>query len=1041
MDTTSVGQIGLDLTVNEKNFNSQLTGIQKKAEKAGKKIATAFSAKLSGVGKACNDLGSDFKKVQNSADETFANISKGISGFAKNAIAKLAAAFAVKKLVDFGKECIELGSDLAEVQNVVDVTFPNMTKRIDDFAKNAASKFGLSETMAKKYSGTLGSMAEAFGFSESAAADMATTLTGLAGDVASFYNISQDEAYTKIKSVFTGETESLKELGVVMTQTALDQYALANGYGKVTAKMTEAEKVSLRYAFVQDQLTNAAGDFARTSDSWANQVRILSLQFDSLRASIGQGLINVFLPVIRLINQLIGRLQTAAKAFANFTSLLGGKTASNMDAVTQSAKTMGGGISAASDAATGISSGMGKAAKAAKIADKAAKSLKRTLEGFDQITKLSEKDKDTGSKNKGTGSGKSGGTSLPSSMPTDITATGEQAEKTAGKVSKLFEPLMASIGRLKKSFGDFCSTVGSVFKGIYENILKPFGKWTISKLAPKLVDILAAAFDVLTAVIEALKPAGKWLWDNFLSKIAKFAGDAILGFLDLFAKGLKGLADWINKHPDLFEAFAGGLVAAFGALQALKIPSLIQGVIRSVQPMGKIFTKVSGIISKLGGVIGFITSPIGIAVLAIGGLVAAGILLYKNWDKVKKYAKKLGDSLKKSFKQIKENVGQNIDRIVTKFKNIPKKIKEIFKKKMEGVSEWFGGIKESFDNTLKKLGEKLPDLSGIPSAVSDAIGEIRAKIVGWFADKKEDLKQKWEQLTEGIQEKTISLKAKAETKKEEVKSWWEGVCDWWKDKEAKLKAAAATGAAEVKKWWAETSADWKEKIANLKAKAETTAANVQKWWSDTVSGWKDKASSLKMKAETTAVSIKDWWSSRAREWKDKSSGFKVKVETAIDTIKDKWNKLQSQWKDKTANFRLNFNAKVSDFKAWANKNIIDKINGKFKNIPILRKIKIPHLAEGGFVKKNTPQLAMIGDNRHQGEIVAPESKLEAMAREAAGSNNNQRVIELLEQIVQLLIQLLAKDTDLYIDGELLTRKILATINKIRVRTGKNPITL
>ena len=571
---------------------------------------------------------------------------------------------------------------------------------------------------------------------------------------------------------------------------------------------------------------------------------------------------------------------------------------------------------------------------------------------------------------------------------------------------------MASIGRLKKSFGDFCSTVGSVFKGIYENILKPFGKWTISKLAPKLVDVLASAFDVLTAVIEALKPAGKWLWDNFLSKIAKFTGDAILGFLDLFAKGLKGLADWINKHPDLFQAFAGGLVAAFGALQALKIPSLIQGVIRSVQPMGKIFTKVSGIISKLGGVIGFITSPVGIAVLAIGGLVTAGILLYKNWDKIKKYAKKLGDSLKKSFKQIKENVGQNIDRIVTKFKNIPKKIKEIFKKKMEGVSEWFGGIKESFDNTLKNLGKKLPDLSGIPSAVSDAIGEIKAKIVGWFADKKEDLKQKWEQLTEGIQEKTISLKAKAETKKEEVKSWWSGVCDWWKDKIANLTAAKGTKAGSVQGWFKEVCGNWKDKTASLKAAADTAAATVRNWWNDRSAGWRDKV-----------------------------SNFQIHVGTAVNTIRDMWRNLQNQWKDKTATFKLNFDAKVADFKAWANKNIIDKINGKFKNIPILRKIKIPHLAEGGFVKKNTPQLAMIGDNRHQGEIVAPESKLEAMAREAAGSNNNQRVIELLEQIVQLLIQLLAKDTDLYIDGELLTRKILATINKIRVRTGKSPITL
>lgn len=103
-------------------------------------------------------------------------------------------------------------------------------------------------------------MSKAFGFGEQQAYEMATTLTGLAGDVASFYNISQDEAYTKLKSVFTGETETLKDLGIVMTQSALDSYALANGYGKVTTKMSEAEKVALRYKFVQDQLSLASAE-------------------------------------------------------------------------------------------------------------------------------------------------------------------------------------------------------------------------------------------------------------------------------------------------------------------------------------------------------------------------------------------------------------------------------------------------------------------------------------------------------------------------------------------------------------------------------------------------------------------------------------------------------------------------------------------------------------------------------------------------------------------------------------------------------------
>ena len=120
-------------------------------------------------------------------------------------------AFAVGKLVQFGKECVELGSDLAEVQNVVDVTFTTMSDKVNEFAKNAMTSAGLSETMAKRYVGTFG--AKAFGFSEQQAYDMSTALTQLTGDVASFYNISQDLAYIKLKSVFTGETETLKDLG------------------------------------------------------------------------------------------------------------------------------------------------------------------------------------------------------------------------------------------------------------------------------------------------------------------------------------------------------------------------------------------------------------------------------------------------------------------------------------------------------------------------------------------------------------------------------------------------------------------------------------------------------------------------------------------------------------------------------------------------------------------------------------------------------------------------------------------------------------
>lgn len=377
----SVGAIALDLELNQSGFNSQLSGIGKMAKKVG---------------------------------------------------ATLASAFAIKKTFDFGKQCMELGSDLAEVQNVVDVAFPKMSGTIDKFAKNAASQFGLSETMAKRYAGTFGSMSKAFGFSEKEAAEMSTTLTGLSGDVASFYNISQDEAYTKLKSVFTGETESLKDLGVVMTQTALDQFALQNGFGKTTAKMTEQEKVALRYAFVQKQLTDASGDFARTSDSWANQTRLLSLQFDSLRASIGQGLINVFTPVIKLVNTLMGKLTTLAGMFKSFTDMITGNKSDDSSTVQSTSNELSDVASNADEATSGMNGLTDSTKKAAKAA--------RGLAGFDELNVLQQNDSDSGTSGSGSGTASASGASAVK----DITPNVDAGNGALGTMNKWLDKILVN---------------------------------------------------------------------------------------------------------------------------------------------------------------------------------------------------------------------------------------------------------------------------------------------------------------------------------------------------------------------------------------------------------------------------------------------------------------------------------------------------------------------------------------------------------------------------------------------------------------------
>ena len=387
----------------------------------------------------------------------------------------LAGAFAVKKLVDFSKQCINLGSDLAEVQNVVDVTFSKMSKQVDIFAKDAITSFGLSETMAKQFTGTFGAMAKSFGFTEKSAYKMSTTLTGLAGDVASFYNLDQKESYTKLKAVFTGETEVLKDLGVVMTQNALDAYALANGYGKTTQKMSEMEKVALRYAFVQDKLSAASGDFLRTADGWANQVRVLKLQFDSLKATIGQGLINVLTPVIQVINTMIGKLMSLANAFRAFTEMLtGGKSGGGGGVKTASADLAK--LGADADKAGASVGGIGGAA------GKAAKAIKGVATGIDELNIIRPPSGGSG----GGGAGGSGDYEADDFDMGELDTGVEELESRYSALLERFKELKALFAKgVKIGAGDL-----SVLKSIQnhlDGIKKKFGEIFSDKEVKKAI--------------------------------------------------------------------------------------------------------------------------------------------------------------------------------------------------------------------------------------------------------------------------------------------------------------------------------------------------------------------------------------------------------------------------------------------------------------------------------------------------------------------------------------------------------------------------
>lgn len=204
------------------------------------------------------------------------------------------------------------GSDLIESQNKVEVAFGKSSKSIEDFSKITLDKFGIASGSALDMAATFGDMGTSMGLTQNQAAKMSESLVGLSGDLASFKNISIEESQTALNGIFTGESESLKKLGIVMTDTTLKEYAHSKGIKTSYDEMSQSEKVQLRYQYVMEKTKNAQGDFARTSDGAANSARVAKESIKEASETVGV----ILAPIVAKAAQYVASL---AKNFSGLS--------------------------------------------------------------------------------------------------------------------------------------------------------------------------------------------------------------------------------------------------------------------------------------------------------------------------------------------------------------------------------------------------------------------------------------------------------------------------------------------------------------------------------------------------------------------------------------------------------------------------------------------------------------------------------------------------------------------------------------------------
>lgn len=735
-DTTNVGAVAFSIELDDagkiKTLVSDAMGTaQKEADKVGSKIAQSASKSGKKVGQTAKATGSQVvdvfnktgSKMENAMTKSTSKMATTLKNFAKTALSL----YSIKKLFDFGAESIELASNLQEVQNVVDVTFGSLNKEVNEFAKNAVTSYGLSETLAKKYMGTFGAMSKSLGYSNEDALKMSKTLTGLTGDVASFYNLSHDEAYTKLKGVFTGETEAIRDLGINMNQASLDAYAMANGFGKTTQAMTEQEKVMLRYSFVMNGLKNAQGDYMRTSDGWANQIRNLKLQIDTLKTAIGEGLIAMLTPLIQLLNILISKLVVAAQAFSAFVkSIFGIKESSGAGSLATE-------IAQAGAAAEDLSVSTGETASNIKEAAK-------SLMGFDKLNKLSAPPASAGSVGGIGGLGNipeiGGTTNGDKKKPLELPSAAELGKKLSDVVVGALQMLLDKLksidwNAIGNTIGEFLAAVdwGKIFKLVLEVM------WEALKGATKVWKGMFDAAPFETAIITAFAllkftPIGSIVMSAISNSILKAIGadsGVTLG---------KGLWDWISK------GFAG--VSGKGIKDA---GTILKGTGTVAEKLAYCLKMIGGIAMIVGGAYEAISSfidmwkngfswikeilmVVGIALVAVGAIILGApaavaavvaaiigvlatlvIVIKDNWDALVNFFSEVWGFL---FYDL-------IDAGIMAVQNFWNDILIAFTQAKHAITNWLTDAKNNFISAF--------------NTIKSSLQGIWSSITGWFSSK------------------------------------------------------------------------------------------------------------------------------------------------------------------------------------------------------------------------------------------------------------------------------------------------------------------
>lgn len=1027
----------------------------------------------SGV-KAANSLGTSIKnmtaktlsapKALKSLNTSLKSTVSQIKQVKNGILSALGVVGGIAAIISGIKKSIDVRSDVVEAQNVIDVTFGRYKDMVEDMAKTSIKDFGISELAVKNTAGRYQAMGVAAGIARKEMAKMSVTLTGLSADMASFYNQNQEDVARSMQAVFTGESEPLRKYGIDLTQATLQEWLHKKGIDAKVQSMSQAEKIMLRYNYVLENSAAAQGDFARTSGTWANQIKILKEQLMQLASVLGTAFINTLKPLVTALNKALASIiEFAVKVVNALGKIFGWKAVVSNAGIADDF----------SDAATGADSLADSTGKAAKNAKK----LKDHLLSIDELNVVQPDTDSSGSGGSGSGSGVSGGGGITNDKAFEIVETENPFESSIKDLEGLGSSIRDALGNAMDSiewdevyekakgfgkglaeflnglfsedekgntvFGKLGKTIASALNSLIYAVFsfskefnwKDFGKALKNGIQGFIntVDLATAGYTVgnlvkgiATAVYEAVKDKKTW------KKLGKKIADGINGFL----KSMNEVDPETGKNgwQIAADAFSGVASAIFTALiEALKDTDWKE--------------LAEGIAEFLSG--------IDYGQLLVDAIKASVSLINA--------AKAFADGLLEGFD--------------------PKEI----------ATSLVEGMKQLTSEDLKPIGELLSDL--MPDnpiekifSFSDAIQEIPAVKTALEELKKIDLSKWWEESVKKYFKKetwvtfgnnikgniTSSISAMVSDWSTSISSWWDNnVSPYFEDSKwqafkdlidgkISLSDAVSVWTSSISTWWADNVSsyftddkwqtfkdliDGKIKISDA---VESWKTSISAWWENNVSSyftddkWKvfkdliDGKISMSDAVSAWKTSISGWWKDNVSPWFTKK-----KWDDMLTTIPTAF---KSAFKAAANGAISAINAVIGGVESMVNKAVsalntlisgINKVPGV--SISMLESVTLPRIPEfrsGGFPEDGlfyANHTELVGSFSNGKTAVANNDQIIAGIEEAAyrgfsrAYSENNREASLLEE----LIVAVREGKEITVDG----RSLVSAYDARKARNG------